>query len=88
MRVLLEFQQNAGQYSIGIAKHVTIPKADHSVAEAVESFIPSEITFRRMLAAIDFDDQAAFNAAKIHHIRAESPLTFELKTGEPAIPNA
>jgi hypothetical protein len=38
-----------------------------------------------MLAAVDLDDEAAFDAAEIDHVSPDRPLALELESAEPAI---
>src|SRR6185503_10336925 len=43
------------------------------------------ISLRRMLPAIDFHDEPPLDAAEIHDMRTDGPLSLELKAAEPAV---
>ena len=65
---------------VSACQHMIIPKSKHAIAARSEVDCTDCVVARpiRMLAAIDFDYQSAFNGAKINEIGTDRKLTPEL----------
>jgi len=65
---------------VSTCQHLIIPEPKHAIAARSEIGCAGFVVARtiRMLAAIDFDYQSAFDGAKINEIRTNRNLTPEL----------
>jgi len=71
----------------GIPQHLIVPKAEHAVACRLEDPAAGDISIliRRMMPAVDLDDQPRFQAAEVRDVRTNRVLTAELETTETPI---
>jgi hypothetical protein len=69
-----------GKNLVCVREHLIIPESKYAIAARSEIRCADFIVARpiRMLAAIDFDYQSAFNRAKINEIGTDRKLTPEL----------
>ena len=70
-----QFQRRSDclDYAFGIGKHLVAPESDDYIALFLEPGCPSTIVvlLKRVLAAVDLDDEAAIGGEEIHDIGAE-----------------
>jgi hypothetical protein len=65
--------------AIDILEHIIVPKANEPEALAFQVGSSTGIAFRRMLAAVDLDDQTLLSAAKIDNVTADFDLTAKFQ---------
>jgi hypothetical protein len=81
--VCLQAHEQIRQNAIEISKNFIVPITDHRIAELTKGAGPWRVAFRRVLSAVDLDDETPFDAAEVDHERAERPLPLELEAAEP-----
>ncbi len=66
-----------------MAKNIVIPKSQYAIAMPAEPMISCSVTFvLRMLAAIDFDNEAMLATNEIHDVRSGRSLPDKLAASE------
>ncbi len=79
MRVIKIFGDE-GQYSISMFEYLVVPEAQHTVTLPFQHPGPDRICFllRRMLSAIQLDDQSFIRTAEINDVITDRMLATEL----------
>jgi hypothetical protein len=65
--------------------HLVVPVTNDPIAELIERSRPRSVAFRRVLTAVNLDNQSALDAAEINYTRTDCPLSLELEPAEPPI---
>lgn len=68
--------------TVEILEDVVVPETDRSESLAFEVGRPASILLRRVLAAVDFDDELPVRAQKIHDVAVDLNLPAELEATE------
>jgi hypothetical protein len=75
------------QHALGVGERVVVPEAEHAIAEGLQQGSATGVVLhvRRMLAAVQLDDQLPLATAEVHDIWADGHLTRELGTEQAPI---
>jgi hypothetical protein len=72
------------QHTVGIRKHVVVPKSKNTIAAFAKPAIAQYITrILCMLPAIDFDNEPPLTTSKIDNVRANRNLPDEFLAEQP-----
>jgi hypothetical protein len=73
---------NHSPNAVEILQNVVVPEPDEPKTLAFQICSPAGVAFGRVLAPVDFDDEAAFRAEEIYDVAVNLHLFSELETAE------
>jgi hypothetical protein len=81
--MLFEFRQQRLENAIEILEHIIVPDTDHPIIERAKCAIAVPVVAAfRVLAAVEFDNQAPLPADKVHVIAIDRLLADKFEAAE------